>query len=454
MHRALVVAFCLAAGLVPAGDAHANGAFPESFQLVLPADRPGEIVLGTNFGLMLSDDDGATWTWTCEMDATQDGSLYAVGAPPADRLYSVSTLAGLARSDDGSCTWQTATWPLERPLTTDFFPDAADPTRVLGIAQDLATGSSQRVFRSDDGGASFGPLLFEASLDDTVTGVESARSDPQTIYVALASSPGVHPRLVRSRDGGKTWMAIDVEPFLGPNNFRIVSVDPSDPKTIILRVLDPAGESLAISRDGGDTFARPVTLEGGLLRAFARLDDGTLLAGGAVLGVAHGFRSTDGGTSFQDWSVPHLQALGTRGGKLYAAAANYTDGWAVGVSTDAGLTFTPLARYDEVKRITACAQAACYAGCLDLAGRQVWDRAVCDVGQAQPPPSSGCGCGVTPARGSGLEALAAAAAGLALAARRRRVGAGDPALAGRERSSGSAAAPPRSGWARTGARRS
>src|SRR5262249_11008394 len=52
--------------LAAASPALANGAFPESYQIVLPADRPQQVILATNFGLIISDDDGATWTWTCE----------------------------------------------------------------------------------------------------------------------------------------------------------------------------------------------------------------------------------------------------------------------------------------------------------------------------------------------------------------------------------------------------
>src|SRR6266850_6434690 len=85
--------------------ARANGAFPESYQLFLPADRPDQIVLATNFGLIISDDAGATWTWTCEQKATVMASLYGVSAPPLDRFFSMSTLVGLAYSDDASCTW-------------------------------------------------------------------------------------------------------------------------------------------------------------------------------------------------------------------------------------------------------------------------------------------------------------------------------------------------------------
>lgn len=409
--------------------ARANGAFPESFQLLVPADRPKQIVLGTNFGLILSDDDGASWTWTCEQAQTLNGSLFAVGAPPMDRFYSVSSLTGLAYSDDDSCTWKVARGTVERMLTTDFFPDPANPLRVFAIGQDPDGATTPQVYPSDDGGATFGAAIFVTTSVDTLTGVESARSAPQTIYLAMFSSPGIHPKLVRSTNGGAQWTTIDVEPFLGQNNFRIIAVDPTDAKVLTLRVIEPLGESVAVSRDGGDTFTKVSTLAGGILTGYVKLDSGTVLVAGAVLDQARGFRSTDGGMTFQDWpQVAHLRALGTRGGKLYAAAKNYSDDWAVGVSTDEGQTFTPLTRYDQVKSIRACAQAICLESCKTLVARQVWDRGVCEVpeppeGLPEPPAAkSGCGCGVAsqpgPLAWSALAALALV--GAALAGRRCR----------------------------------
>src|ERR1044071_3801977 len=99
-----------------------NGAFPDSSAILLPADRPDEIVLATNFGLIVSEDDGLTWSWTCEQAASVSASLYQVGPPAQDRVYAVST-AGLIFSDDGSCSWTRAQGLLASAYATDAFPD-------------------------------------------------------------------------------------------------------------------------------------------------------------------------------------------------------------------------------------------------------------------------------------------------------------------------------------------
>src|SRR5262249_55055616 len=69
-----------AAALLPA-PAHPNGAFPDSLSIMLPPDHPHEIVLATNFGLLISEDDGATWHWVCEQAVASLSTLYQMGPP-------------------------------------------------------------------------------------------------------------------------------------------------------------------------------------------------------------------------------------------------------------------------------------------------------------------------------------------------------------------------------------
>src|SRR6266851_5651042 len=54
-------------GLLLAGPlpARADGAFPDEMSIHFPASAPHRILL-TNFGLAVSEDDGATWRYSCE----------------------------------------------------------------------------------------------------------------------------------------------------------------------------------------------------------------------------------------------------------------------------------------------------------------------------------------------------------------------------------------------------
>ena len=370
--------------------ARANGAFPDSSAILLAADRPDEIILATNFGVIISEDDGQTWSWTCEQAATVSASLYQVGPPARDRVYTIST-SGLVFSDDGSCSWTRAQGLLASAYATDAFPDPSDSLRVLALASPTGDASSsvQSLYASLDGGESFSALLYSAPVDAGLLGVESARSDPRTLYVSMYTSPGPHPKLVRSTDGSMSWTVVDVEADLGPSLFRIIAVDPEIATRVYLRVLDPAGETLAVSQDGGTSFTKPAHVDGNLT-AFARLASGTVLVGAITAGLGEGFRSTDGGVTFQPWSnPPRLRALAERNGKLFAAGDNFKDGFALAVSTDEGASFRPIMTFAQVTHIKPCAQTICQQSCVSLAGVNLWSPDVCEP--ESPGESTGDG---------------------------------------------------------------
>src|SRR6185437_9334864 len=116
--------------------AHANGAFPDSDSIIVPQSLPGEIVLGTNFGVLLSLDDGVSWTWSCEQPGNAFGSHYQMGAPPMNRLYAQAHVGGtgvLAYSDDASCSWQAAAGGIAGATVVDAFAHPTDAARVLAL---------------------------------------------------------------------------------------------------------------------------------------------------------------------------------------------------------------------------------------------------------------------------------------------------------------------------------
>jgi hypothetical protein len=72
--------------LTPPGTARADGAFPNSQNILTPAALPSEILLATNFGVVFSVDDGQTFQWTCEQPLNSFAVQYQVGPPPLNRL--------------------------------------------------------------------------------------------------------------------------------------------------------------------------------------------------------------------------------------------------------------------------------------------------------------------------------------------------------------------------------
>ena len=81
-----VAALVIALATAVSQQAVADGAFPDSMQIFVPADAPHRIILATNFGLITSDDDGATWEWSCEPRNDDNTILYQKAASPSQRI--------------------------------------------------------------------------------------------------------------------------------------------------------------------------------------------------------------------------------------------------------------------------------------------------------------------------------------------------------------------------------
>jgi hypothetical protein len=378
---------------------------------MVPAALPHAIVLGTNFGVVTSADDGQTWLWSCEQPGNAFASHYQLGAPPLNRLYAtalVGSVASLVYSGDGACSWTTAGGDIASATVVDAFPDPTSAERVFALITRPTDGAmTAEAWESSDGGATFGVRRYLAASNEQLTGIESAASDPATLYLTILASAGagVRPVLARSGDGGQTWQPHDLSDALGTSlvNLRIIAVDPSDASRVFLRVSGgSAGETVAVASGGGANLATPLSLAGGVLTAFARVPaTGDLIAGGDTGGPV-AFRSTDGGASFQPLPAPaHLRALAARGGRLFAVADNYADGFAVGTSDDEGMTWQPLMSYaaggtsiapHAIDAIAACVASTCRADCLNRAGMSQWAPDLCSAA----PPDGGADAAVSP----------------------------------------------------------
>ncbi len=370
----------------------ADGAFPDSMQILLPLDRPHEIILATNFGLVISHDDGTRWRWICEEAIGPLATLYQVGPPPEDTLLAPAA-SGLHLSRNDACTWSPAQGGLAGAQVIDAFPDATDAKHLfaLGILRSDGGTAPIRLFESHDAGLTFEAPLFSAPVGSFFGGVESARTDPKIVYLTrYAFLPTEDPRtyLLRSDDSGAHFESFDETAAVGARSLRIAAIDPEDAKTIYLRVVGPTGQDdFALSRDGGKTVQATLTLPG-LMSAFLRRSDKALLVGSRQGG---GFISTDGGKTFLPWmGAPHLRALGERNGLVYAAADNFADGFSVGVSSDGGAHFIPKLRFHEIQGPLDCVKNTCAAAWQKQAALFGIDTGS-DAGQSIPP-SPGCGC--------------------------------------------------------------
>jgi photosystem II stability/assembly factor-like uncharacterized protein len=395
--------------------ARANGAFPDSLSIVVPPDRPHEVTLATNFGLISSTDDGKTWSWSCESAATNNGYLYQVGPAPEDRLFALSGSGSLAFSDDRGCSWSVATSSVLSGSVVDVFPDSLDARRIFAIVSPDGKVGSQTTYTlvtSSDGAATFRTLLTGA-MSQVLTGVEVPRQDMHTIYVTSTSAPKFTAELLRSTDDGGTWTTVDLGANLDASDARIVAIDPDDPNKLYLRATTATGEELAVVDVAGATSRSPVALPAGHLTGFAKLSSGALLVAGQIADESFLYRSTDAGLTFSRiMPSPHFRALAERGGVVWGAADNKVDGYALAASTDEGSTWQRAVRFDQVSAITECVKATCQDACLYQSSRSVWPAAVCGPLQSPPPDASmpggqaiqsiglvatggGCGCGTS-----------------------------------------------------------
>ena len=391
---AVAVALAFASTLGLAGrDARADGAFPDSLSVLVPADRPRHVALATNFGLISSNDDGASWTWVCEGPITNCSTLYSVSAPPADRLFALSA-DSLVYSDDDACEWTVASGAVAGGGVVDAFPLAEDPARVLAVVSPngVGTQTTYTVVASSDGGATFDAVLFTAAPGDVVTGVEASRTDASRLYVTLASGARFTPALAVSTDGGAHWRTVDLAPELGQGGIRLIAVDRTNPARVFLRVSMTDAEALGVFDASTDTLSLPLSFPGGLMTSFVQTAEGPLVAAGRLPTGAAVRRSLDGGATWQAVAgAPHLRALAERAGTLNGATDETADGSAMTVSTDLGLTFTPLMKFSDVGAIAACVRAQCQATCANQAALGLWPASTCTAApETTAKASSGC----------------------------------------------------------------
>jgi hypothetical protein len=429
MIAALVAGSCVALG---SAAAHADGAFPDSQGLMLPADKPNQIMLATTFGVVVTIDGGQTWTYSCEMMTNGNlAAFYNIGPAPKNRLFAITDLS-LIYTDDLACTWGKSGGVLAAKPPVDYFPDPSNVNRVWAALAPAVTTDPYTIVESLDSGATFSTVRFTAAAGDTITGVEISKSDVNTAYVTLRGASNFAPKLAMTKDGGTTWMTHDLSTVagIGNANIRLVAIDPTTPTKIFLRVQIPSGatkgDGIALSLDGGATFVSPppIVVTGGVLNAFTRLSSGTLLAAG-IDGVRNViFRSTNGGMTFTELDGPLVRGLGQRNGVAYASSnddvVNAPDSFALAQSTDDGLTFKPILHFADLQAISSCVKTICADDCELKVNLGIWDENVCtatamprpvDAGTTGAGGQSGVDAGTPPVKGTGLFGCNCAAGG-------------------------------------------
>jgi MYXO-CTERM domain-containing protein len=453
VRSAFLAAALAASSLVVAAPARANGRFPASNTIVFSTVNPDYLLVRTTYGILPSQDYGATWTWLCED---------SLGLPPtsnedpnialtAGNALVVGISLGLEVSPDTGCTWSFESQPgLEGQNVKDLVLPSYAPHTVLAVTSTYETDAgtadggdlySQQVWVTTDDGTTWARQGTPIDPTVIVTTIEVAATDPQRLYVSAYKD--VTPRtawLLDSTDGGMTWSEYEISAF-DPNTETAIYIAAVDPQNEDLVYARSEGSSrLFVSSDGGHTFQVPFSLDGDEMLGFALSQDGSkVYLGGANAGLYVAPSSTlqfqqvmstvDGSTA----RSIHVQCLATHGNDLWACS-DEVSGFVAGVSQDDGMTFTAKLHLNEISGPIACAanttaaqcagalyQTMCanLGGCLEAgAGDGGAPDASTGAGSGSPSKSS-CGCTVV-GGGGAASAIAVALVALVGAGRRRR----------------------------------
>ena len=224
---------------------------------LVPASVAGRVYLAGGTRLARSDDWGASWSSVA--DALPAAPVAALVAAPPETLYALVD-GRIWASPDGGRTWLLRQAGLPAVAMEALGRDPRDPARIWVVGSD-------RVFRSDDRGASWQPV--GRPLPERNTAVRGVTAAGPT--VVLTTDRGIY----RSVDGGVHWgLVIDNVPAhleAGP-----LVRDPLDPATFYAGfALIPYAEIWRQAIGGGSALGRldPMSLAGGtvflILLAFA-----------------------------------------------------------------------------------------------------------------------------------------------------------------------------------------
>lgn len=390
---------CAWLAIAGAGAVHADGAFPDEFSIHFPLNAPQRIYIGANFGMLVSEDDGATWRYACEpwvvlgeSDALSPVSVSLYQIAQDGTLLATSPQAGrVTRSADVACTWPASTGSVAGQFVSDIFADPNDASFVLAIVVTIGGGSA--IVASHDGGKTFDAThLYDTP--DLLTGVEVAKSKRGVVYATSTSPSSGQAKLLVSTDSFASPPSSVTLTIPSSTEPRILAVDPADEKKVYLRIVAAVSDEIRMTPDGGQSFQVLLPATGGQLSSFLRAGDGALYAGTRAGKL---YVQPAGATGFTARDGPHFRCLGQRPGssRIYACTDMVVDGYSLAKSDDNGATFQRVMSFRDLQGLLTCAPvqtncAAHWARIQGVLGITAPDGGQADGGTGGSPGGSHC----------------------------------------------------------------
>ncbi|REJ80292.1 MAG: hypothetical protein DWQ30_13045 [Acidobacteria bacterium] len=185
-------------------------------------------------------------TWELAGDGLEAAVIYDLAGPQAaGGVLIAATDRGIYRLDEQSRTWQRATVTgSETEIVVRVAVDPVRSGRMYATVSLGVTAGVYRIARSDDSGLNWNVLEADGLYYDYAMAI--APTDPPTLYV---SSFG---RVRRSTDGGETWQDSAQVPVIVLDWSELL-VDPHDPQVLYASVRS-LSDSVLRSEDGGQTW--------------------------------------------------------------------------------------------------------------------------------------------------------------------------------------------------------
>jgi len=413
---------------------------PRPYAIRLPSDADSPLLVATNFGILISRDDGETFEVICpeaiERFTVDSGLQFLYSTPtlmglPGGAILATRYPLGLLRSEDG-CDWAIVDDPVLRtravssltltPSGTLFasFSSGSDP---LGIAQ------------SADG-LPF-TLTSEQSNSFTYNGVMAAADDLTLYAVRTEFGPTTSQRLLVSTDAGASFAPVQSVDDL---TLSLGAIDAADPNRLLLRrrsmTVCAVTDTLVLDEAGGTFPVDVATLEDEPITGAVIRPGGELWIATWTGGVS---KSSDGGQNWVPAGGPaRARCLVAGPGEVLACLPSPDPKWGlVARTTDDGATWVPFVTWGNIVGPLPCLSDVCATHWQKLQASWISPARLPDGGTADgrrfdlgggdgpAEVSTGCECAVRGGRGIPnrwvpLAALALVLVGVLLARRSRQ----------------------------------